>query len=78
MKFTVGDKVAYSRSFMQSIGAYSGEIPAMRGIVQGLYKAPRGSKRKFVYVLWEGDDEQKLVAEGALTKITTKQGIIDR
>ena len=32
----VGDKVAYSASFLRSIAAYAGEMPHARGVVQEL------------------------------------------
>jgi hypothetical protein len=32
----VGDKVAYSKAFLQSTGSYTGDIPHARGKVTGL------------------------------------------
>ena len=35
-ELNVGDAVAYSRAFLQSIGAYTGDMPRAKGEVTGL------------------------------------------
>ena len=41
-EFQVGDKVAYARNFIRSIGAYTGEIPFARGVVTDVTVLSRG------------------------------------
>jgi len=38
----VGDSVAYSRAFLQSIGAYTGDLPRAKGKLTGLVPVGRG------------------------------------
>lgn len=33
---TIGDRVAYSRSFLQSVGAFTGDLPHARGEIKKL------------------------------------------
>jgi hypothetical protein len=45
-------RVAYSRAFLQSIGAYTGPLPFLRGTVQEL--VPLGHIT-LARVIWDGD-----------------------
>jgi hypothetical protein len=47
----VGDPVAYSRSFLRSIGAVSGDMPHARGTVKGL--VPLGRELTLAQVQWD-------------------------
>lgn len=53
-----GDRVAYSAAFLRSIGAQTGDAGFVRGTYQGEQKV---GQRMFARVLWDGDDEPKLV-----------------
>lgn len=54
----VGDKVMYSKSFCQSIGAYTGEIPHARGTITDFVSL--GSKRLAV-IDWNNDAPGKVL-----------------
>jgi hypothetical protein len=47
----VGDSVAYSRAFLQSIGAYTGDLPGAKGKVTGL--VPVGRELLLAEVTWD-------------------------
>ena len=47
----VGDAVAYSRAFLQSIGAYTGDLPRAKGKVTGL--VPVGRELMLAEVAWD-------------------------
>ena len=47
----VGDAVAYSRAFLQSIGAYTGDLPRAKGKVTGL--VPVGRELVLAEVTWD-------------------------
>ena len=65
-KFNTGDKVAYSAAFCRNIGACTGEVPAMRGVVVA-YRIV--GARQLAVVKWNGDSEVKLVGPGCLAKV---------
>lgn len=39
----IGQRVRFTRSWLQSIGAYTGQLPQMRGTVTGIRKYSGGS-----------------------------------
>lgn len=53
-KFNVGDRVAYARTFLQSTGMITGEVPFLRGTVDGTLEI---GGRQVAHVLWDGHDE---------------------
>ena len=50
-ELNVGDAVAYSRAFLQSIGAYTGDMPRAKGKVTGL--VPVGRELVLAEVTWD-------------------------
>jgi hypothetical protein len=50
-QLTVGDIVAYSKAFLQSIGAYTGDMPQAKGKLTGL--VPVGRELILAEVSWD-------------------------
>lgn len=74
-KFNVGDRVCYNRTFLRSIGAITGELPAARGIVQEIKNL---GSTQLATVQWNNEAVPSKVALPNLAKITDKMGIIDQ
>jgi hypothetical protein len=70
----VGDRVAYSRSFLQSIGALTGDMPFARGVVE---KIEEFGTLRLATVKWDGEETTMRVAVANLAADRGK-GIIDR
>lgn len=49
----VGDEVAYSRQFLKSIGAYTGDMPQAKGKVTALKSISK--EVTLAEIAWEGD-----------------------
>lgn len=58
-----GDKVAYSRKFLQSIGAFTGPMPFRRGVILDVVDDP------FVIVQWNDIPQSKLVNKNNLVLV---------
>lgn len=58
-----GDRVAYSATFCRAVGAYCGEIPAMRGVVVEL----RGCG--IVVVRWDGVADEMRIHQANLASV---------
>jgi hypothetical protein len=69
----VGDKVCYSKRFLQSTGQYTGDIPFARGVVQELI--PFGETMLAV-IDWGDPNIPKRVNIANLTRVTTR-GILE-
>ncbi len=67
-KLQIGDKVAYSATFLQSISCYTGDIPFARGIVTEI--KPVG-ERQLITVDWGNEDIPSKVISGNLAKVGT-------
>ena len=63
---SIGDRVAYSVSFLKSIDAVTGEVPAMRGTVTNKQKV---GQRDFCRVQWDGEDDTHLVLPANLAVV---------
>ena len=55
----VGERVAFSRAFLQSTGQIAGGVPFMRGKVEKLEELSPGFV--LAYVLWDGAQEARPV-----------------
>ncbi len=64
-KLKPGNKVMYSAEFCQSIGAYAGDIPHMRGEIIALRKI---GNREFASVQWDDGKGMMTVFVGNLAK----------
>ena len=53
-ELNVGDAVAYSRAFLQSIGAYTSDMPRAKGKVTG--QVPVGRELVLAEVTWDRAD----------------------
>ncbi len=67
----VGDKVAYSKAFLQSTGQYAGDVPHARGIVTAL--KPLGSDTTLAEIDWDTPD---LPPRVHVKNLTTIKGIM--
>jgi hypothetical protein len=65
----VGDKVCYSRQFLQSTGQLTGEAPFARGVVTAL--VPLGSTT-LAEIDWQGADLPPRVNIANLSKVTDR------
>lgn len=73
-KIKVGDKVAYSRTFLQSTGQYTGDVPFARGIVKAL-KAY--GEMVLATIEWDKPDIPEKVNVANLSRVT-ERGVLDR
>lgn len=73
-KIEVGDRVCYSRTFLQSTGQYTGDSPQGRGVVKAL--VPRG-QTTLAEIEWNIPDLPRRVNVANLSLVTEK-GIIER
>ncbi len=69
-RIQVGDTVAYSKSFLQSTGQYTGDVPHARGKVTAL--VPVGKDLTLAEIAWDKPD---LPARVNVKNLTTKKGI---
>lgn len=69
----VGDKVCYSKRFLQSTGQYTGDLPFARGIVTALKSY---GEMTIATVDFGGDDSEAKVAIANLSRVTEK-GILE-
>jgi hypothetical protein len=69
-----GERVAYSRTFLQSIGALTGDMPFSRGVVE---KIEEFGTLRLATVKWDGEETPMRVAAANLVPDRGK-GIIDR
>ena len=70
----VGDRVCYSRTFLQSTGQYTGDTPQGRGVVTAL--VPLGGTT-LAEIEWNIPDLPGRVNVANLSRVTEK-GIIER
>ena len=68
-----GDRVCYSRTFLQSTGQQTGDLPFARGIVQRLI--PLG-ETMLAEIAWEQPDIPSRVHVANLSRVTDK-GILE-
>lgn len=61
-----GDQVAFSAAFLQSIGAYSGELPALRGEVTSTKQL---GARQLAYVRWQGEQDSHAALSSTLARV---------
>ena len=64
----IGDKVAYSASFLRSIGCFTGDMPHTRGIITDIQ--PIG-ERQLVTVNWDCEDIPPKVISANLARVGT-------
>ena len=65
-KITIGDRVAYSATFLRSIGCYSGDMAHARGTVSAML--PFGNR--FVAIIeWDRPDIPAKVVTANLAKV---------
>ena len=69
-KIEVGDTVAYSKTFLQSTGQYTGDVPHARGKVTAL--VPVGKEITLAEIEW---DTPGLPDRVNVKNLTTKKGI---
>jgi hypothetical protein len=69
----VGDRVCYSRAFLQSTGHLTGDVPFARGVVQRL--VPLGEST-LAEITWDQPDLPARVQVANLSRVTEK-GIIE-
>ena len=69
-KIQVGDTVAYSQSFLQSIGQFTGDMPRARGKVTSL--VPISKEVTLAEIDWDKPDLPHRVN---VKNLTTKKGI---
>ena len=69
----VGDRVCYSRRFLQSTGQFTGNIPHARGVVTALVEL---GGTTLAEIDWSDDETPARVNVANLTRITAK-GIIE-
>jgi hypothetical protein len=65
----VGDRVCYSRQFLQSTGQYTGDVPFARGVVTALI--PLGSTT-LAEIDWNNSDLPSRVNVADLSRVTEK------
>jgi hypothetical protein len=65
----IGDKVCYSKKFLQSIGAYSGDIPLARGTITNLVQL---GAMTLADIDWNDPEMSPKVNICNLSKITNK------
>lgn len=70
----VGDRVCYSKRFLQSTGQYTGDVPFARGTVTAL--VPLGSTT-LAEITWDTPELPERVNVANLSRVTDK-GILDR
>lgn len=70
----VGDRVAYSKRFLQSTGQYTGDVPHARGTVAAL--VPLGKDTTLAEIAWDTPDLPTRVNVKNLT--TVKQIAYDQ
>lgn len=70
----IGDRVAYSRRFLQSIACFTGDMPQGRGTVKEL--VPLGETTLAV-IDWHGMDLPEKVNVKNLSRVTPERGVID-
>lgn len=71
-KFQVGDKVCYARSFLQSTGQLTGDLPFARGTVTDV----SGLGGNYLITIdWNDDSIPRKALEDALSKISKERGI---
>ena len=70
----VGDPVAYSARWLRSIGAHTGELPQMRGVVTGI--EPVGAKLQATVDWGDGLAPVKVLTENL--RRVNERGIPDR
>ena len=66
----VGDRVAYSKKFLQSTGQYAGDVPHARGTVTAL--KPLGTDVTLAEIAWDRDGLPERVN---VKNLTTVKGI---
>lgn len=71
----VGDKVAYSKQFLQSTGQHTGPVPFARGTVKEL--KPLG-ETTLAKIEWDCPECPETVNVRNLSRVSTERGIIDR
>jgi hypothetical protein len=65
----VGDKVCYSRTFLQSTGQQTGDVPFARGIVTAIESL---GETKLAAIDWDHADMPQRVNVANLSKVTPK------
>lgn len=70
----VGDRVCYSKRFLQSTGQYTGDVPHARGVVTEI--VPLG-ETTIAEIEWTFPDIPQRVNVANLSRVTEK-GILDR
>ena len=75
VKLKVGDRVCYSRKFLQSIGAIIGEMPQLRGEIVEIRSY--GNHYQIAVVRWENSEVYKLtkVHTANLSRVSPDKGI---
>ena len=68
-EIAIGDKVCYSRTFLQSTGQQTGDVPFARGIVTAM--EPLG-ETKLAVIEWDNPDMPERVNTANLSKVTPK------
>jgi hypothetical protein len=63
----VGDRVAYSKRFLQSTGQYTGDVPHARGTVTALQ--PVGKDMTLAEITWDTPDLPARVNVGNLSTV---------
>ncbi len=71
----MGDKVAYSRRFLQSISCYTGDMPQARGKVTGLKTLSEDVV--LAEIDWNLPDLPARVNVKNLSRVTTERGVMD-
>lgn len=69
MELQIGDRVGYSRDFLQSCGIYTGSVPFWKGEIVDILN---WGKRQIAEVKWENadvDNSPSLVSVSNLAKV---------
>lgn len=53
-KLKIGDRVGYSKAFLQSIGEVTGDMPQARGIITAIATFGGASGTEVAKISWEG------------------------
>lgn len=78
-KLEVGDTVAYTKKFLQSIGAYDLDTGRRRAKVLGTGDEafPLAKPGEFLRIQWSDEEEASLIRRENVCRVTKAAGILD-
>jgi hypothetical protein len=72
-KLEIGDRVAYSVNFLQSIAAYTGPAPFMRGIIKSFPFVSGDTRGLFAMIAWDDIPDERMVNVNNLAKVGSRE-----